>query len=110
MSFLRYFLPGLAWAACALGASVEIVPREFRGAIQPQVAVAPGGRIHVVFGRDGVIFHTSSADGRAFSAPVRIASLEKLALGMRRGPRVTARDGLILVAAISHADGLLHTW
>ena len=41
---------------------------------------------------------------------MKIGTLEKLALKMRRGPRVTATDKLVLVTAISHADGNLHAW
>ena len=103
-------LPALALALHAAAAPVEILPHEFRGAVQPQVAVAPSGRIHVVFGKDNAVFHTTSLDGRAFSAPVKIGALEKLALKMRRGPRVTATDTLVLATAISHADGNVHAW
>ncbi len=110
MKFLPCLLLALAWAMSAIGASVDLVSAELSGAIQPQVAVAPGGRIHVVFGRNGVVYHTSSPDGRTFSTPVQVGSLEKLALGMRRGPRITATDNLILITAISHADGVVHTW
>ena len=91
-------------------APVEIIPPELRGAVQPQVAVTPSGRIHVVFGKDTAIYHTASADGRSFSAPVKIGELEKLALRMRRGPRISATDKLIVVTAISHAEGNLHSW
>jgi hypothetical protein len=71
--------------------TVEAIPPELRGAVQPQVAVAPSGRIHVVFGKDTAIYHTASANGRSFSAPVKIGELEKLALRMRRGPRIHGR-------------------
>ena len=91
-------------------APLEILPPEWRGAVQPQVAVEPSGRLHVVFGKESAIYHTTSPDGRTFSAPVKIGELEKLALRMRRGPRVTATDHLVLVTAISHADGNLHAW
>ena len=59
-------LLALALVVCAklVAAPVEIIPPELRGAVQPQVAVSPGGRIHVVFGKDSAIFHTASADGR----------------------------------------------
>src|SRR5450432_4403608 len=87
--------------AHSIGAPVEIIPVELRGAVQPQVAIAPGGRIHVVFGKDTSIYHTTSADGRSFSPPVKIAQLEKLALRMRRGPRLSATDKVIVVSAIS---------
>ena len=91
-------------------APVEIIPPELRDAVQPQVVVAPSGRVHVVFGKDNAIYHTTSPDGRVFSAPVKIGELEKLALRMRRGPRVTATDKLVLVTAISHTEGNLHAW
>ena len=103
-------LLALAFTLHAAAAPVEITPPELRGSLQPQVAVAPSGRIHVVFGKANAIFHTTSPDGRAFSAPVKIGELEKLALKMRRGPRVTATDKLVLVTAISHADGNVHAW
>lgn len=91
-------------------APIEIIPSDFLGPVQPQVAIAPSGRIHVVFGKDDSVFHVTSADGRTFSAPVKIAALGKLALRMRRGPRVTATDDRVLVTAISHSDGNLHAW
>jgi hypothetical protein len=94
----------------AISAPVEILTPELRGAVQPQIAIAPSGRIHVVFGKDNSIYHTTSPDGHAFSPPVRIGDLDKLALRMRRGPRVTATDKLVLVTAISHTDGNLHAW
>lgn len=93
------------------GTPIEVVPPELRGAVQPQVAVAPNGQIHLAFGKGTTIYHTVSSDkGRTFSTPVRIADLPKLALGMRRGPRVTATDGVVTVSAISHAQGNLYTW
>ena len=109
----RLLLPAVVaifLAPLVSAAPIEILPPELRGAVQPQVAVPPSGRIHVVFGKDNAVFHTTSADGRAFSAPVKIGELDKLALKMRRGPRITATDKLVLVTAISHADGNVHAW
>ncbi len=97
-------------ASLASAAPVEIIPPELRGAVQPQVAIAPSGGVHVVFGKDNSVFHTTSPDGRTFSAPVKVGELDKLALRMRRGPRVTATDKLVLVTAISHTDGNVHAW
>ncbi len=93
-----------------VAAPIEILPPELHGAVQPQIAVAPSGRIHVVFGKDNAVYHTTSPEGSKFSAPVKIGELDKLALKMRRGPRVTATDKLVLVTAISHTDGNVHTW
>ena len=104
------FLAFIALATTLAAAPVEILLPELRGAVQPQVAVAPSGRIHVVFGKENAIYHTTSPDGRVFSAPMKVGELEKLALKMRRGPRITATDKLVLVTAISHADGTVHAW
>jgi len=110
MKSLRTLLAVIALTSTLTAAPVEVLPPDLRGAVQPQVAVAPSGRIHVVLGKDNAIFHTTSPDGHTFSAPVRIGELEKLALRMRRGPRVSATDKLVLVTAISHTDGNLHAW
>src|SRR5207253_1449121 len=96
------------WSAVSLlAAPVEIISPELRGAVQPQIAVSPNGRMHVVFGKENAIYYTSSLDGRTISPAVKIGTLEKLALRMRRGPRVVTTDKLITVAAISHVDGNL---
>jgi hypothetical protein len=73
----------LASAMPLFAASVEIVPADLRGAVQPQIAVAPSGRVYVVFGKGSTVYHTTSQDGQTFSGPVKIGDLEKLALGMR---------------------------
>jgi len=104
------WLVGLMCIARTLAAPVELVPPGLRDAIQPQVAVAPAGAIHVVFGRGKAVYHTTSIDGLKFSEPVKVGELEKLALGKRRGPRVVASGDVLLVTAISHADGNLHSW
>src|SRR5687767_9493091 len=101
----------LAMVERGIGAPQEIIPPEFHGAVQPQVAVSPSGKVHLVFGRGTTIFHTVSDKGAGpFSTPVRVGELPKLALGMRRGPRVSATEKLVVVTAISHADGNLHAW
>jgi len=38
------------------------------------------------------------------------AELPKLALGMRRGPRIVAADNVVAISAISHDDGNVHAW
>ncbi len=92
------------------GAPVEITA-ELQGALQPQVAVAPTGRIHVTFGKGNAIYHAASPDaGRTFTRSVKVGELPKLALGMRRGPRIVASDEVLTITAISHTDGNLHAW
>lgn len=98
-------LSGQGWAA-----PVEVVPRDLRGAIQPQVAADPSGGIHLTFGKGNAVYYTHSQDGREFSNPVKVGELDRLALGLRRGPRITAANGKVAIAAISHGDGNLHVW
>ena len=99
-----------SFSATLLAAPVELVTPELRGASQPQLAVASSGDIHVVFGEGKAVYYTSSADGQKFSPPVKVGELEKLALGKRRGPRIAVSDSSVLITAISHADGNVHTW
>ena len=98
-------------ASQAAAAPVEMIPVEFHGAIQPQVAVAPAGRIHVTFGKGNTVHYISSSDrGRTFTKPVQVGELPGLALGMRRGPRIVATDKVITITAISHSGGALYAW
>ncbi len=110
MKTVRALLVSFALASSLSAAPVEVIPPELRGASQPQVAVAPSGRVHIVFGKENAIYYTSSADGKTFAPPVKVAEVNKLALGMRRGPRVTATDQIVLVTGNSSADGNLHSW
>lgn len=81
------------------------------GAKQPQAVVDGEGRIHVVFGAGSEIRYTVSADGgRNFAPPVAVGSVEGLALGMRRGPRIAASVGSLVVSAIGHSKGDLLAW
>lgn len=100
----------LALAAIAGAKPVQAVPAEYTTAIQPQVALGDDGSVHLTFGQGGSVYYTRSKDGVSFAQPVLVGTLEKLALGMRRGPRVTVTRALILITAISHADGNLHAW
>ena len=72
---LSFLTPALLAAA-----PVEIVPPELRGAVQPPVAVAPSGRIHVVIGKDNTIYHTTSEPGWRENHPVRPRALSRLKL------------------------------
>jgi hypothetical protein len=90
---------------------VEILPSELRGAIQPQAAVAPNGNIYVTFGKTSSVYCAVSTNGgKAFLQPVEVARLPKLALGMRRGPRIVASNHQITISAVSHAEGNLYAW
>ena len=56
----------LAFTLHAAAAPVEILTPELRGAVQPQVAVAPSGRLHIVFGKDTAIFTQPHRTGARF--------------------------------------------
>jgi hypothetical protein len=78
----------------------DLVSDGFGEGRQPQVTVTPAGMIVVVFARDRSIYSEQSADeGRSFSTPLKVADLNGLMVGMRRGPRVAATDKRIVVSA-----------
>ncbi len=78
---------------------------------QPQVAVVDESTAYVTFGSNESIFICKSSDGGlSFDSSIQVGSLEKLALGMRRGPRVVASDKFVVVSAISHESGDLSAW
>lgn len=99
----------LAWVH-GFAAPVDILPAGFDGASQPQVSLDAQGGVHVAFGKDHSVYYVRSPDGTRWSAPALVGTLPKLALGLRRGPRITASPGKVLVTAISHEDGDLHAW
>jgi hypothetical protein len=101
----------LAWTGHSLAGPVEAVPPEMRGGLQPQVAATINGEIYITYGRSGAVHCVASTDGgKTFARPVEIDSLPKLALGMRRGPRIAASDRFVVISAISHANGNLFAW
>lgn len=87
--------------------SAESVP----GAQQPQLAFDPAGRLYVAFGAAEDIYVCKSVDqGKTYSVPVKVGHVTKLALGMRRGPRIVANENSIVVTAIGHGSGNLMAW
>jgi len=74
---------------------------------QPQLAAAPGGAV-LVFGSGNSIWLSRSKDnGVSFSAPTKVAEVEKLALGRHRGPRVAVVGETIVVSAVEVQKDLL---
>lgn len=79
----------------------NLVPDGLDEGRQPQMAVTPGGMVVVVFAGDRSVYSVQSTDeGKAFSAPLKVADLNGLMVGMRRGPRVAATDKRIVVSAL----------
>jgi hypothetical protein len=82
-----------------------------------QPVIATNGKIvGLAMGRDDGVYFARSADGgRTFSEPVRVAHTAKLALGLRRGPRIAVARGAIVITAIvgergGGDDGDLLAW
>jgi hypothetical protein len=108
---MKHILTLFVFAACALAASsdrpaqvrLERVPN---GGIQPQVAVAADGTVHLVyFSGDpmaGDLFYLRSTDGGAgFSKPIRVNSHpgSAIAVGNIRGEHIAlGRNGRVHVA------------
>ena len=97
-----------------LVASAELkplTPAEFKGAKQPHITISQKGTLSVVFGKENGIYVCQSEDaGGKFRLPIKIGEVPKLALGMRRGPRVAVVGRFMTVTAISHAEGNLYSW
>ena len=78
----------------------NLVPDSFGEGSQPQMTVTPAGMIVVVFARNNSICTVQSTDeGGSFSAPLKIADVRDLKVGMRRGPRIAATDKRIVISA-----------
>jgi hypothetical protein len=100
-----------------LVAHAQPAPVEFADGAEPQVAIANGGTLYVVYGKDKQIFFTRSTDGaKTFIPPVKIAESPMLPLGMRRGPRIAVVKNAIVVTAITaqnpkkRTDGDITAW
>src|SRR6185295_15520295 len=93
-----------AWVSSASAIEpVRVVPPGMLANVrEPQAAVGPKGEIYVVFGAaDSIYCSVSNDGGRSFADPVRVGELGKLALGMRRGPRVAVNESGVVVTAIA---------
>lgn len=73
---------------------------------QPQVALGPGGRIYVAFGRANEVRLAASGDGGRNFEVSTVGEVGALSLGMRRGPRVAASDDAVVVTAIGGNQGM----
>ena len=86
------------------------------GAKGPSLALDAQGTMHVAFGAENALYLASaSASDSTFTAPVKIAQAGRLALGMRRGPRLTVSGKTLVVSAIygqqgDGRDGELLAW
>ena len=75
---------------------------------QPTLAADRAGNLHVVFGQGTEIFYSVSSDGGlTFSTPQKVGGQNKLALGMTRGPQITATRDYIVIAAADHTGRVM---
>lgn len=78
---------------------------------QPRVAVGNSGLIAIVYGQGNEIFCRTSKDGGvSYAEPTRVGEVERLMLGMRRGPQVAAAGSSLVVTAIGREHGNLVSW
>lgn len=95
-------------AAVTVVAPIQVTPPLFGEAKEPQVAIDIDHHVYIAYGKgDGIYLSISSDGGKTYGDPIRVAEVDKLALGMRRGPRITAFRGVITITAASHGDGNL---
>jgi len=95
----------LALLSATCSAPIRVTPPEFSAAKEPQIAV-DGSAVYVAYGMgDAVYVSTSSDAGKSFGKPIEVGSPGKLSLGMRRGPRITARDGKLTISAVYGVQG-----
>ncbi|MBL9199359.1 MAG: exo-alpha-sialidase, partial [Opitutaceae bacterium] len=96
LTFLLRCLPAILLPLAGVRAA------EFSAAAQPQLAATAEGRVYVAFGRGREIFVARSDDGGGTFAPAnKVATLPKLKLGMRRGPRIAAHGDSVTVTAMA---------
>ncbi len=94
----------------ALMAGVPILPVDFKGAKQPQICSDTQGKVLVVFGQSNSVFCVSSTNQHHFTSPIKVGTLDRLALGMRRGPRIVTSKDAAIISAISLETGNILTW
>ncbi len=108
----------LSWASTNFAAEpVRLLPEgTLKESRQPQAAIDAAGNIHVAFGCGNDLYVATSSDaGKTFASPVKVGTPGVLSLGMRRGPRITVTEKMLVVTAIGGPlgkgkDGDLLAW
>ncbi len=89
-----------------LSQSVTVTPTGFDKAKEPQIAIDTDRRVYIAYGMGNALYlSVSENQGKSFSNPVMIGEAGQLSLGMRRGPRITAHQGVLTVSAVYGAKG-----
>lgn len=77
---------------------------------QPQITLDDNGLVRLVFGLDDKILYATSVDnGKTFSQPIIIGKVEKMHLGMTRGPQLASSRDYSVVAAMDET-GNIHSF
>lgn len=85
---------------------IRVTPPEFVTAREPQIAIDRDETVYVTYGMGDTSYVSVSTDGGlSYGPPFVVGSPGKLSLGMRRGPRIAARDGVLTVTAIYGNQG-----
>ncbi|MBL9188367.1 MAG: exo-alpha-sialidase [Opitutaceae bacterium] len=101
MHLLPLAARSLAFALLGIAPTLIARAAEFPNAAQPQLAATAEGRVYLAFGRGQEIFVAHSDDGGVtFGQANKVATLPKLMLGMRRGPRIAAHGNRVTVTLI----------
>jgi hypothetical protein len=93
---VRTFFLALTLSVLSVAQAVE-----FSHAAQPRLATTAAGRVYLAYGSGGTVYVARSDNGGTTFAPaVAAASVPKLMLGLRRGPRLAAQGENVTVTFI----------
>jgi hypothetical protein len=83
---------------------------EIPNAAQPRLATTTAGRVFLAYGAGNTVYVARSDDGgTTFTPASAAASVQKLMLGMRRGPRIAASGDRVTVTFIAHELLAVHS-
>ncbi|MBC7528635.1 MAG: exo-alpha-sialidase [Chthonomonadaceae bacterium] len=117
-----FLLTSTVFPSCAVSSQKEKAISPVRvspmgvNAREPQIAVGKEGGVWIAYGVENTIYCAHSSDkGVNFGTPVKVGEAGKLALGMRRGPRIAVSGKSLVISATygakgGGADGDLFAW
>lgn len=84
---------------------VSVTPASFDQAREPQIAI-DDGKVYIAYGMGDTTYLSISTDkGATYGKPIKVGEAGKISLGMRRGPRICARKGVLTITAIYGTQG-----
>lgn len=99
-----------AVVAVALSAITAARAIEIPNAAQPRLAATNAGRVYLAYGHANAVYVARSENaGTSFAPAVTVASVPKLMLGLRRGPRIAAHGEKVTVTFIAHELVAVHS-